>query len=109
MFPERKAEDRKIRTGVCGDESFKRSGKENRRGQKKSYRNGKPHDRGSKMQKDEALKAYNLQFDGCTRETLQVSREEIQKAYSQLTGQEIEDLKKAAGNIRHLPKHREKR
>ena len=57
-----------------------------------------------RCKKDEALKAYNLQFDGCTRERLQVSREEIQKAYSQLTGQEIEDLKKAAGNIRAFAK-----
>lgn len=51
-------------------------------------------------QKDAALKEYNLKFDGCTRETLRVSKEEIQKAYSRLTVQEIEDLKAAAANIR---------
>ena len=50
-----------------------------------------------RCKKDEALKAYNLQFDGCTRETLQVSREEIQKAYSQLTGQEKESGRKYPG------------
>lgn len=51
-------------------------------------------------QKDAALKEYNLKFDGCTRETLRVSKEEIQEAYSRLTVQEIEDLKAAAANIR---------
>ena len=50
--------------------------------------------------KDIALKEYNLKFDGCTRETLRVNKEEIQEAYSQLTAQEIEDLKAAAANIR---------
>lgn len=51
-------------------------------------------------QKDAALKEYNLKFDGCTRETLRVSKEEIQEAYSRLTAQEIEDLRVAAANIR---------
>ena len=54
--------------------------------------------------KDIALKEYNLKFDGCTRETLRVSKEEIQEAYSQLTVQEIEDLKAAAANIRAFAK-----
>ena len=54
--------------------------------------------------KDIALKEYNLKFDGCTRETLRVSKEEIQEAYSQLTAQEIEDLKAAAANIRAFAK-----
>ena len=51
-------------------------------------------------QKDAALKEYNLKFDGCTRETLRVSKEEIQVAYTKLTAQEIEDLKAAAANIK---------
>lgn len=51
-------------------------------------------------QKDAALKEYNLKFDGCARETLRVSKEEIQEAYSRLTAQEIEDLRVAAANIR---------
>ena len=54
--------------------------------------------------KDIALKEYNLKFDGCTRETLRVNKEEIQEAYSQLTAQEIEDLKAAAANIRAFAK-----
>lgn len=54
--------------------------------------------------KDIALKEYSLKFDGCTRETLRVSKEEIQEAYSQLTVQEIEDLKAAAANIRAFAK-----
>ena len=55
-------------------------------------------------QKDAALKEYNLKFDGCTRETLRVSKEEIQVAYTKLTAQEIEDLKAAAANIRAFSK-----
>lgn len=54
--------------------------------------------------KDIALKEYNLKFDGCNRETLRVSKEEIQEAYSQLTIQEIEDLKVAADNIKAFAK-----
>lgn len=54
--------------------------------------------------KDAALKEYNLKFDGCTRETLRVSKEEIQVAYTKLTAQEIEDLKAAAANIRAFSK-----
>lgn len=54
--------------------------------------------------KDIALKEYNLKFDGCTRETLRVNKGEIQEAYSQLTAQEIEDLKAAAANIRAFAK-----
>lgn len=50
--------------------------------------------------KDEALKEYNQKFDGCTRASLRISREEIEEAYSQLSSQEIEDLKTAAGHIR---------
>ena len=50
--------------------------------------------------KDAALKEYNLKFDGCTRENLRVSKEEIQVAYTKLTAQEIEDLKAAAANIK---------
>ncbi len=57
-----------------------------------------------RSKKDEALRKYNLQFDGCTRETLRVSRKEIQKAYNQLTSQEIEDLRTAAANIRAFAK-----
>lgn len=48
---------------------------------------------------DEALKEYNLKFDQCSRDSLRVSPEEIQDAYSQLDSQEIQDMKTALGNI----------
>ena len=49
--------------------------------------------------KDAALKSYNLKFDDCSRESLRVSRGEIEAAYQELTHQEIEDLKDAYHNI----------
>ena len=53
-----------------------------------------------KKRKDEALREYSQRFDGSTRKSFLVTREEIQEAYEQLTAQEIEDLKKAAAHIR---------
>ncbi|MDD6212462.1 MAG: histidinol dehydrogenase [Clostridiales bacterium] len=53
---------------------------------------------------DEALKEYNQRFDGCEREFLRVSRQEIQEAYDQMTEQELEDLKTARGNIEAFAK-----
>lgn len=53
-----------------------------------------------KKRKDEALREYSQRFDGSTRKSFLVTREEIQEAYEQLTAQEIEDLKKAAEHIR---------
>lgn len=47
-----------------------------------------------KKRKDEALREYSQRFDGSTRKSFLVTREEIQEAYEQLTAQEIEDLKK---------------
>lgn len=49
---------------------------------------------------DEALMEYSLKFDQCSRDSLRVSPEEIQNAYSQLDSQELEDMKTALGNIR---------
>ena len=49
---------------------------------------------------DEALMEYGAQFDGSTRTALRVSREEIDRARARLTGQEREDLERAAGHIR---------
>ena len=49
---------------------------------------------------DEALREYNAKFDGCHRDMLRVSREEIEEAYTHLTESEIQDLKEALGNIR---------
>ena len=38
---------------------------------------------------DAALREYNEKFDGCTRESLRVSREEIDAAYKELGEQEL--------------------
>jgi len=48
---------------------------------------------------DEALKEYGEKFDGCRRETLRVTREEIEAAYAKLSEQEISDMQEARGNI----------
>ena len=53
-----------------------------------------------KKRKDEALREYSRRFDGSTRSSFLVTKEEIQEAYHQLTEQEIQDLKKAAEHIR---------
>ena len=37
--------------------------------------------------KDAALKEYNQKFDGCMRDSLRVSRAEIEEAYAQLSAQ----------------------
>lgn len=50
--------------------------------------------------KDDALCAYNEKFDGAARRTLRISKEEIESAYTKVSEKEIEDLKKAAANIR---------
>ncbi len=49
---------------------------------------------------DAALVDYNTRFDGNSRKDLQVTRQEIDEAYAQLSQQEIDDLKAAAANIR---------
>jgi len=49
---------------------------------------------------DDALKEYNKKFDGCEREALQVSREEIEAAYTKVSPEDLEDIKAAAANIR---------
>lgn len=49
---------------------------------------------------DDALKEYNKKFDGCEREALQVSREEIEAAYAKVSLEDLEDIKAAAANIR---------
>lgn len=49
---------------------------------------------------DRALKEYSKKFDGCEREKIRVSEEEVKEAYEQLSTQEITDLKAAAENIR---------
>lgn len=49
---------------------------------------------------DEALKEYNNKFDGCEREALQISREEIEAAYAKVSKEDLADIKAAAANIR---------
>ncbi len=49
---------------------------------------------------DRALMEYNGRFDDCHREALRVSAEEIREAYDKISKSEIDDIKKAAANIR---------
>lgn len=51
---------------------------------------------------DEAVLEYTSRFDGCrlTPDTMEVTAEEIRKAYEELTPEFIEVLKKSAANIR---------
>lgn len=49
---------------------------------------------------DEALLEYNARFDGNDRISFRVSREELDAAYAKMTGQELDDLRQAAHNIR---------
>lgn len=49
---------------------------------------------------DNALIEYNSRFDNCERKTLRISREEIEEAYRQVSSENLEDIRKAAANIR---------
>lgn len=49
---------------------------------------------------DDALREYNKKFDGCEREALQISKEEIAAAYAKVSPEDLEDIKAAAANIR---------
>lgn len=49
---------------------------------------------------DDALRDYNSRFDQCERSRLRISDEEIKEAYSQVTPEELDDIRKAAANIR---------
>lgn len=49
---------------------------------------------------DEALKEYNKKFDGCEREFLQISKEEIEAAYAKVSEEDLADIKAAAANIK---------
>ncbi len=48
---------------------------------------------------DEALLAYNKKFDQSERQCLRVSKEEIAHAYTMVSPEDIEGIKKAAANI----------
>ena len=49
---------------------------------------------------DAALLEYNHRFDGCDRASLRISEEEIEAAYKEVPEEDIEDIKKAATNIK---------
>lgn len=49
---------------------------------------------------DEALMDYNEKFDECHRNALQISKQEIAEAYSKVSEKDLNDIKKAAANIR---------
>lgn len=49
---------------------------------------------------DNALREYNSKFDKCERNVLRISEEEIKEAYSEVSPEELEDIRRAAANIR---------
>ncbi len=53
---------------------------------------------------DEALMEYNHRFDECDRESLRISRNEIEAAYREVPDEDIEDIRRAAANIRAFAK-----
>lgn len=55
-----------------------------------------------KINKDEALKKYNLKFDNNDRRVIKVSKEEIEEAYKQVDEEFIKDLKIASKNIENF-------
>lgn len=55
-----------------------------------------------KINKDEALKKYNLKFDNNDRSVINVSKEEIEEAYKQVDEEFIQNLKVAAKNIENF-------
>ncbi|WP_455543620.1 histidinol dehydrogenase [Intestinibacter sp.] len=57
-----------------------------------------------KINKDEALKRYNLKFDNNDRDVIKVSKEEIEEAYKQVDSEFIDNLKVAATNIENFAK-----
>ncbi len=48
---------------------------------------------------DQAVLAYNQQFDGCSRTSLRVEQDEIEEAYRELDEQELSDLREALSHI----------
>lgn len=58
--------------------------------------------------KDEALFQYNLQFDGNNRTELRVTQDEIAEAYKLVDPALIQDMKKAADNIRCFAEEQKK-
>ena len=57
-----------------------------------------------KINKDEALKKYNLKFDNNDRDMIRVSKEEIEEAYKEVNDEFINNIKIAAKNIEKFAK-----
>lgn len=57
-----------------------------------------------KINKDEALKKYNLKFDNNDRDMIRVSKEEIEEAYKEVDDEFINNIKIAAKNIEKFAK-----
>lgn len=57
-----------------------------------------------KINKDEALKKYNLKFDNNDRNIIRVSKEEIEEAYKEVDDEFINNIKIAAKNIEKFAK-----
>ena len=57
-----------------------------------------------KINKDEALKKYNLKFDNNDRDIIRVSKEEIEEAYKEVDDEFINNIKIAAKNIEKFAK-----
>lgn len=57
-----------------------------------------------KINKDEALKKYNLKFDNNDRDIIRVSKQEIEEAYKEVDDEFINNIKIAAKNIEKFAK-----
>ena len=57
-----------------------------------------------KINKEEALKKYNLKFDNNDRDIIRVSKEEIEEAYKEVDDEFINNIKIAAKNIEKFAK-----
>ena len=57
-----------------------------------------------KINKEEALKKYNLKFDNNDRNIIRVSKEEIEEAYKEVDDEFINNIKIAAKNIEKFAK-----
>ena len=57
-----------------------------------------------KINKEEALKKYNLKFDNNDRDMIRVSKEEIEEAYKEVDDEFINNIKIAAKNIEKFAK-----
>lgn len=53
---------------------------------------------------DQALIQYNKTFDQCERETLRISKEEIEAAYAEVSSEDLYNMKRAARNIEAFAK-----